>query len=170
MANDKAKKQTKEEKKSNSRSLRSRKEEEIEESKEEAKSPANQSKGKSQSEEEELTERTVLEDRSTLTSSKAHTNGPSPAKDGYTQSLNITEAQTSITPPQLSDCAICLDDITVDLEIKLNTCNHNFCKPCIVKWLKDVENVCPLCKKRVTSYSTRDMLGIEVITEVKERK
>ena len=30
--------------------------------------------------------------------------------------------------------------------------------------------MCPLCKKRVTEYSTRDNLGIEVVTKVKEKK
>ena len=44
---------------------------------------------------------------------------------------------------QLETCAICLDDITIELEVKLNSCNHRYCGPCITKWVEDVENVCP---------------------------
>jgi len=39
-------------------------------------------------------------------------------------------------------CPICLEEIN---ELETTTCNHNFCKSCINKWLEEHNN-CPLCR------------------------
>ena len=43
-------------------------------------------------------------------------------------------------------CPICLSDITD--EIKLDGCNHSYCKECFVNWNKD-KNTCPLCRQNI---------------------
>ena len=43
-------------------------------------------------------------------------------------------------------CPICLSDITD--EIKLDRCNHSYCKECFIHWNKE-KNTCPLCRKNI---------------------
>ena len=43
-------------------------------------------------------------------------------------------------------CPICLSDITY--EIKLDGCNHSYCKECFVNWNKE-KNTCPLCRENI---------------------
>ena len=70
---------------------------------------------------------------------------------------------------QLETCAICLDDITIELEVKLDSCNHRYCGPCITKWVKNLENICPLCKQKVTKITSRDVLGRDVVTKIEDK-
>ena len=44
-------------------------------------------------------------------------------------------------------CTICLCDIAMYQEAKLDSCDHKFCMPCIKDWGENCENTCPNCKK-----------------------
>ena len=59
----------------------------------------------------------------------------------------------------LETCTICFDEIQVEVEARLDSCEHIYCKDCIDKWVDEVENSCPQCKQRVTKITTKDALG-----------
>ena len=69
----------------------------------------------------------------------------------------------------MQTCAICIDEIPVELEVELDSCDHKYCKPCITKWVKDVTNQCPLCKKKVHKIITKDILGRNKVVKVKSK-
>ena len=49
----------------------------------------------------------------------------------------LPEKEQSIT------CAICMDDVEITKETRLDSCSHKYCFDCIQKWVDDVENTCP---------------------------
>jgi hypothetical protein len=53
------------------------------------------------------------------------------------------------------ECPICLEIINELQQIK-TSCNHFFCKDCLIKWQKTEHNInrCPLCRKHIHDYST----------------
>ena len=54
------------------------------------------------------------------------------------------KSMTKITPKkQLDTCCICLDEIAIEKEARLDSCSHKYCHPCIQKWVIEVENSCP---------------------------
>ena len=71
---------------------------------------------------------------------------------------------------QQQTCSICIDEIPVEYECELDCCEHKYCLPCITKWVQDVTNQCPLCKKKVHQLITRDALGRDVFKTVKNKK
>ena len=44
---------------------------------------------------------------------------------------------------ELTTCVICMDDVDVLTATKLDACSHQYCHPCIKKWVDEVENTCP---------------------------
>ena len=48
----------------------------------------------------------------------------------------------------LSECCICLENYNKNEEIVILSCNHNYHKACILKWLKD-NNSCPQCRENI---------------------
>ena len=44
-------------------------------------------------------------------------------------------------------CIICFETIEKEAEAQLDCCKHTYCKKCIMKWVTEVENRCPQCKK-----------------------
>lgn len=46
-------------------------------------------------------------------------------------------------------CAICIEDFTEGLQVKLLPCSHGFHPQCIDPWLKDRSDLCPICKASV---------------------
>ena len=70
----------------------------------------------------------------------------------------------------VNTCAICLDDVTVDREVKLDSCDHKYCGQCITTWVETSENRCPLCKKKITKITSKDVLGRNVDYIVKEKE
>lgn len=46
------------------------------------------------------------------------------------------------------ECAICRE--TIPLHHKELPCQHHFCRPCIITWVKkQVNPTCPLCRKSI---------------------
>ena len=52
----------------------------------------------------------------------------------------------------ITQCTICLDDITPEQKIKLK-CHHAFHEKCIFNWLKK-KRECPLCRQKISDRKT----------------
>ena len=50
------------------------------------------------------------------------------------------------------DCGVCRNAINV--QGVLNCCTHSFCLDCVLKWA-EIENSCPVCKRRFGIVTTR---------------
>ena len=70
---------------------------------------------------------------------------------------------------QLGTCCICLEEIALEKEARLNNCDHKFCHPCIKKWVVEMENSCPLCKEKIEKIIFYDTMGREKSTNVKKK-
>ncbi|KAK4416096.1 E3 ubiquitin-protein ligase [Sesamum alatum] len=52
-------------------------------------------------------------------------------------------------PNDVQQCYICLADYDEGDKLRVLPCNHEYHVPCIDKWLKEVNRVCPLCRHNV---------------------
>ncbi|XP_011093487.1 uncharacterized RING finger protein C4G3.12c-like [Sesamum indicum] len=52
-------------------------------------------------------------------------------------------------PNDVQQCYICLSDYEEGDKLRVLPCNHEYHVPCIDKWLKEVNRVCPLCRHNV---------------------
>ena len=66
-------------------------------------------------------------------------------------------------------CAICLESVTKEVKTSLDCCDHIYCNECIKKWVTDVENSCPQCKRSVKQLISKDNNGNEVKENVADR-
>lgn len=57
--------------------------------------------------------------------------------------------------PQPVFCPICYTDNGEGSYVKINSCTHPFCYPCIMEWSK-ITNTCPLCKQEFTEISVME--------------
>ena len=55
----------------------------------------------------------------------------------------------------LFSCSICLQNVNEDEKCTTN-CNHSFCLNCINNWFEQNTDICPLCRRRIISYDSRD--------------
>lgn len=53
--------------------------------------------------------------------------------------------------PEKPMCVICMS--TVKNKANIDSCKHEFCRKCIVKWA-ETENSCPCCRKKFNKVST----------------
>lgn len=58
-------------------------------------------------------------------------------------------------------CAICIDNLEPENDIRALPCHHVFHADCITPWLTTRRAICPLCKKDLFVYSFENM-GIEL--------
>ena len=70
---------------------------------------------------------------------------------------------------QEETCAICLGEILVENEVKLDSCMHKYCGACIKQWVETQTNSCPQCKKKVHKIISKDSLGRDKVTKVKDK-
>ncbi|XP_075477256.1 uncharacterized protein LOC142518379 [Primulina tabacum] len=52
-------------------------------------------------------------------------------------------------PSNVQQCYICLADYEDEDRLRVLPCNHEYHVPCIDKWLKEINRVCPLCRHNV---------------------
>ena len=71
---------------------------------------------------------------------------------------------------QLTTCSICLETVPKAKETRLNDCPHTYCFDCIKKWVKEVENTCPQCKKPISQLKRADGEGVLTIEAVSHRR
>ena len=80
------------------------------------------------------------------------------------------KSHEKLTPKkQLETCCICLEEIQISCESKLDSCSHTYCFPCIEKWVKDMENSCPQCKQKIHKITHLDVLGREKSLQVEDK-
>ncbi|KZV57951.1 hypothetical protein F511_12107 [Dorcoceras hygrometricum] len=54
-----------------------------------------------------------------------------------------------LDPSNVQQCYICLADYEDGDRLRVLPCNHEYHVPCIDKWLKEINRVCPLCRHNV---------------------
>lgn len=67
---------------------------------------------------------------------------------------------------QITTCAICLGETSVEDKTSLDGCAHLYCYDCIKTWTKDCENSCPQCKAKIKQIKRKDASGKEVVETV----
>lgn len=71
-----------------------------------------------------------------------------------------------VEPTTATACCICLEVPSYEDICSINVCIHNFCFGCIERWA-DLENTCPLCKKR---FHTIERVNTIKMTTSRKRK
>ena len=71
---------------------------------------------------------------------------------------------------QQSTCTICFEPIKEAKEVKPDCCSHTYCFGCIKKWVTDVENTCPQCKRSITQLTYKGPDGQEATLPVERRR
>lgn len=51
----------------------------------------------------------------------------------------------NITPTNLDNCSICLDEFTNDKKTTTLNCNHKFHYICVTEWI-NTKHTCPICR------------------------
>ncbi|KAM5533122.1 hypothetical protein V8D89_013170 [Ganoderma adspersum] len=64
------------------------------------------------------------------------------------------EQQGKVASNCAERCLICLDDYSVDEDLRLMSCKHAFHKECVDKWLQVGRNNCPACRTQVCRRSS----------------
>jgi len=52
------------------------------------------------------------------------------------------------------ECPVCLEIIDCSENIFKTTCNHDFCKNCLIKWNNSNQqnyNLCPICRQEINT-------------------
>lgn len=82
--------------------------------------------------------------------------------------LSKKKSMTKATVVQpTSNCSICMEALKKPkIRVKLDSCEHTFCRACILKWAKR-ENSCPLCRVRFNEIKYEEK-GKEKTTAVKQ--
>jgi hypothetical protein len=80
---------------------------------------------------------------------------PSTSRSEYDE-----EYRTTLVPPEIAEepgdvCAVCLDSIEPEHDIRALGCNHVFHDECITPWLTTRRACCPLCKMDFSSARYR---------------
>ena len=70
---------------------------------------------------------------------------------------------------QQQTCAICLDEIAIEKEVRLDCCEHKYCDQCITTWVETQSSSCPQCKEKVHKLISKDVLGRDVETNVDDK-
>jgi hypothetical protein len=60
-------------------------------------------------------------------------------------------------------CVICLDDFMDGQRVKRLPCNHAFCQNCIMMWLEDRSDQCPICKRSILGDSEESSASLCVL-------
>lgn len=73
---------------------------------------------------------------------------PPPPRRGSAAAAAAADSGGSGSPgPELSTCAICLEDARPGDQFRVLTCRHAFHKACIDRWLTQERNSCPVCTR-----------------------
>ena len=67
------------------------------------------------------------------------------------------------TKLEVEECPICILPLDSEPKFIKTPCNHCFHKDCLVKWVIEKDNKCPICKSNVPEYIDDDH-GLIIIT------
>ncbi|KAK2630581.1 hypothetical protein QTJ16_001401 [Diplocarpon rosae] len=86
---------------------------------------------------------------STLMEQHPTSNAPGPASPDAIAALpkkNLSEKE--LGPEGKGECSVCMDDVTLGVEVVLLPCSHWFHEACASAWLSE-HNTCPICRKGI---------------------
>jgi E3 ubiquitin-protein ligase RNF115/126 len=83
---------------------------------------------------------------STLMEQHPQSNAPGPASQEAIASLPKKKLDEKMLGPELkAECSVCMDDVTVGVEVVVLPCTHWFHEACATAWLNE-HNTCPICR------------------------
>jgi E3 ubiquitin-protein ligase RNF115/126 len=89
----------------------------------------------------------------TLMEQHPTSNAPGPATEEQIAALPKKKLDEKMLGPELKgECSVCMDDVTVGVEVVELPCHHWFHEACAAAWLKE-HNTCPICRKSIGDNS-----------------
>lgn len=86
---------------------------------------------------------------STLMEQHPTSNAPGPATEEQIAGLPKKKLDEEMLGPELkAECSVCMDDVTVGVEVVVLPCSHWFHEACARAWLME-HNTCPICRKSI---------------------
>jgi E3 ubiquitin-protein ligase RNF115/126 len=83
---------------------------------------------------------------STLMEQHPQSNAPGPASQEAIAALPKKNLDEKMLGPELkAECSVCMDDVTVGVEVVVLPCTHWFHEACATAWLNE-HNTCPICR------------------------
>lgn len=73
-----------------------------------------------------------------------------PANDEDIQSLPVRKFEGDVNKDSVTECCICMEEVSQGQEVKTMPCLHSFHSACIDRWLKQ-SGICPICKHQLSS-------------------
>ncbi|KAK6585119.1 hypothetical protein PZA11_001846 [Diplocarpon coronariae] len=86
---------------------------------------------------------------STLMEQHPTSNAPGPASPDAISALPKTNlSEKELGPEGKGECSVCMDDVTIGVEVVVLPCSHWFHEACASAWLSE-HNTCPICRKGI---------------------
>jgi division protein 1 len=91
---------------------------------------------------------------STLMEQHTTSNAPGPAPPDAIAALPKKKLDYEMLGPEgKGECSVCMDDVTIGVEVVVLPCSHWFHEACAAAWLGE-HNTCPICRKGLDSGPT----------------
>ncbi|KAL2060934.1 hypothetical protein VTL71DRAFT_8986 [Oculimacula yallundae] len=88
---------------------------------------------------------------STLMEQHPTSNAPGPASPDAISALPKKKLdEKELGPEGKAECSVCMDDVTMGVEVVVLPCSHWFHETCASAWLSE-HNTCPICRKSIDS-------------------
>ncbi|KAI3421669.1 RING-type E3 ubiquitin transferase [Psidium guajava] len=71
--------------------------------------------------------------------------GTPPASKSAVENLPTIKVSEELQNSEMNQCAVCLDDFEMDMEVKQMPCKHIYHADCLLPWL-ELHNSCPVCR------------------------
>ena len=68
----------------------------------------------------------------------------------------------------MEECPICTKSIPINIDNVKTPCGHAFCFNCIIKWIVENSNTCPLCRTNIYQKSINTNIELEEINDESE--
>ncbi|KAK0129112.1 hypothetical protein ONS95_001051 [Cadophora gregata] len=86
---------------------------------------------------------------STLMEQHPTSNAPGPASPDAISALPKKKLdEKELGPEGKGECSVCMDDVTIGVEVVVLPCSHWFHEACASAWLSE-HNTCPICRKGI---------------------
>ena len=86
---------------------------------------------------------------STLMEQHPTSNAPGPAAPDAISALPKKKlGEKELGPEGKGECSVCMDDVTIGVEVVVLPCSHWFHEACASAWLSE-HNTCPICRKGI---------------------
>ncbi|KAH7384843.1 hypothetical protein BKA64DRAFT_151328 [Cadophora sp. MPI-SDFR-AT-0126] len=86
---------------------------------------------------------------STLMEQHPTSNAPGPASPDAISALPKKKLdEKELGPEGKGECSVCMDDVTIGVEVVVLPCSHWFHETCASAWLSE-HNTCPICRKGI---------------------